>query len=125
MDELCVMTWNDHCLTAALSGEVDHHMALALRNVLDEEIRAGAQRWKRVDLIFDFSEVSFMDSSGIGVVMGRYNTVRIAGGNIYVTGCDPYVERLLEMAGIWLITTKMATGEEALAASRERRRNNG
>lgn len=100
-------------------------MALALRNVLDEEIRAGAQRWKRVDLIFDFSEVSFMDSSGIGVVMGRYNTVRIAGGNIYVTGCDPYVERLLEMAGIWLITTKMATVEEALAASRERRRNNG
>ena len=108
-------------LTISLKGELDHHAA---RGVMDSIDRCMEQNLP-VKTVLDLGGLTFMDSSGIGVVMGRYNTVRIAGGNIYVTGCDPYVERLLEMAGIWLITTKMATVEEALAASRERRRNNG
>ena len=115
MSESCVMRWVENCLVVELSGEVDHHMAAALRKVLDREIREKAEERTPIYLIFDFSAVTFMGSSGIGVVMGRYNTIRLTGGRVYITGCDSYVERILEMAGVFLITDRRTSSEKALA----------
>ena len=120
MSKSCEMTWENHCLIAKLSGEVDHHLAEELRRCLDEAILQGIDRMGRVDLIFDFRDVSFMDSSGIGVVMGRYNKIHETGGQVYVTGCEPYVDSILELSGIYLITRRKVTVQEALEESRGR-----
>lgn len=114
MSRSCELMWENHCLVARLSGEVDHHQSQKLRHVLDEAVSQGAKRWERVDLIFDFEEVSFMDSSGIGVVMGRYNKIQERGGRVYITGCSPYVDRILEMSGIYFIARRASTVKEAL-----------
>lgn len=111
MDEICVLTWKGNCLVAELAGEVDHHMTEALRKVLDREIQSAKN--SPVHLVFDFRQVTFMDSSGIGAIMGRYIQIKETGGTVYVSGCDPYVERLLEMSGIFFITEKVRSVEDA------------
>ena len=120
MSKACDMTWDGSCLVAKLSGEVDHHRTEELRQSLDEAVAQGASEGRTVDLIFDFTGVTFMDSSGIGVVMGRYNKIHEGGGTVYVTGCDPYVDRILELSGIYLITRRRNTVGEALAECRGR-----
>ena len=63
-------------LTALLSGEIDHHWAAILREKIDERAAAAAP----AILILDFSAVTFMDSSGIGLILGRHKLVSALGG---------------------------------------------
>ena len=63
-------------LTALLSGEIDHHWAAILREKIDERAAAAAP----AILILDFSAVTFMDSSGIGLILGRHKLVSAMGG---------------------------------------------
>ena len=71
-------------VTIWLSGELDHHAARSLRDQIDGAVdRTGAKR-----LRLDFEGVSFMDSSGIGLIMGRYRLMQLAGGQLYVTGAS-------------------------------------
>ena len=69
----------ENCLTIFLPGELDHHNA--------EEIRKGADKLIEENhikcVIFDFQETNFMDSSGIGVIMGRYKMVYLLGGEVW------------------------------------------
>ncbi len=70
----------DGVLTAVLSGEIDHHSAREIRT----EIDSTASKVKPRMLILDFSAVRFMDSSGIGLVMGRCKLMQVwdgLGGN--------------------------------------------
>lgn len=97
-------------LLVRLSGEIDHHFASEVRDKIDKAIEA----YRRQNLALDFQGVTFMDSSGIGVVMGRYNKIKDLGGITYVTGCNPYVDRILEMAGIYTIVKKCNTEEEIM-----------
>ena len=69
-------------LIAALSGEIDHHVAEKLRNDIDREMAMCDTK----NLIFDFRDVVFMDSSGIGMVLGRYKKVHNAGGRVRLNG---------------------------------------
>ena len=62
------ITYENDTVTARLSGEIDHHIAPAIRGEIDA--KCESRRPKR--LILDFSGVGFMDSSGIGLIMGRY-----------------------------------------------------
>jgi stage II sporulation protein AA (anti-sigma F factor antagonist) len=55
-----------------------------------------------------------MDSSGIGVVLGRYKKIKRKGGKLYVTGCSDYIERILHMAGVFNVTEKKDTVEDAV-----------
>ena len=68
----------ENCLTIFLPGELDHHNA--------EEIRKGSDKLIEENhikcVIFDFQETNFMDSSGIGVIMGRYKLVYLLGGEV-------------------------------------------
>ncbi len=79
-----------------VDGEIDHHIAERLRNEIDRVLlKSGA-----INIAFDFSNVEFMDSSGIGVIMGRYKKVSSLGGKIIIFGMNSNVERLVEMANL-------------------------
>lgn len=83
-------------LTALLSGEIDHHWAAILREKIDERAAAAAP----AILILDFSAVTFMDSSGIGLILGRYKLARELGGTVVVQHVPKDIRRMLALAGI-------------------------
>lgn len=83
-------------LSVRLAGELDHHAAGDIRARIDAE----AERGKYSTLILDFSGVSFMDSSGIGLVMGRYKLMKMLGGTVRVTGACARIEQVMRLAGL-------------------------
>ena len=90
-------------LIANLDGELDHHTSAVVREEIDKTVDAFHSR----NLIFNFEKVSFMDSSGIGVIMGRYNKIKQLEGKLVITGCSEYIDRILDMAGIYTIATRI------------------
>ena len=83
-------------LTAALHGEIDHHSAVSARGEIDTEI----DRVKATGLKLDLSDISFCDSSGLGLVMGRLKKMRSVGGTASVINPSERVEKVLRLAGI-------------------------
>ena len=83
-------------LIAALRGEIDHHSAIRLR----EEIDRAITDHRAEELILDFSEIAFMDSSGIGLILGRYKRMRACGGRMTVCGVSDRLLPLMRMAGL-------------------------
>ena len=86
----------DEILTARIIGEIDHHTARMVR----EEIDSAAQKVKPLRLCIDFTEVPFMDSSGVGLILGRYRLMQMWHGHIILTGLCPQVEKLVELSGL-------------------------
>ncbi len=83
-------------LTVRLSGELDQHMAEKIRNTIDSEIlKTGA-----VNLVFDMTESTFMDSSGIGMLIGRYKLMKRLNGGVEVMGMRENVFRIFKMSGL-------------------------
>ena len=76
-------------LTALLSGEIDHHWAAILREKIDERAAAAAP----AILILDFSAVTFMDSSGIGLILGRHKLISAMGGVVVVQKAPKDIKR--------------------------------
>ncbi|MGN1120589.1 MAG: anti-sigma factor antagonist [Oscillospiraceae bacterium] len=83
-------------MTAALSGDIDHHSARALRAELDEQISFSRPE----QLILDFAEVGFMDSSGIGLILGRLKAVRAIGGDILIKNARSDIEAVIRLSGL-------------------------
>ena len=83
-------------LTIRLDGEIDHHASETMREEIERLIRLGNPD----TLILDFEDVSFMDSSGVGMIIGRYKTMTARKGIVYAAGLHPPVERLFRMAGL-------------------------
>jgi stage II sporulation protein AA (anti-sigma F factor antagonist) len=83
-------------VTAYLSGEIDHHSAPAVRAVIDTYILKS----KPKTLIIDFGSVSFMDSSGIGLVMGRFKNIESYGGKMKITGLSSHAYKIMALSGI-------------------------
>lgn len=94
----------DGLLTVALSGELDHHNAAALRTRIDALLQDRSIR----ELVFDMRAVTFMDSSGIGIILGRYRTMSERGGGVSIQNANKYVERMLKMAGLSSLLKKQA-----------------
>lgn len=88
-------------LIAELVGEIDHHCAEPIRMDLDKRITMD----KPEVLSLDFSQVTFMDSSGVGLVMGRYRTLSAYGGKLELTGMSRTVQRVMQLSGIGKIAT--------------------
>lgn len=86
----------DEEMTAYLSGEIDHHNAKEIR----EEIDDTAQRAKPPLLVLDFKDVTFMDSSGIGLVMGRYAQMQELGGELRVVNLSGHIRKVMKLAGL-------------------------
>jgi len=83
-------------LTARLSGELDHHSARDMREAIDNAIELNMPTL----LILDFKDISFMDSSGIGLVMGRYRNLIKYGAELHITDAPPQIYKMLKLAGI-------------------------
>ena len=81
---------------AMLNGEIDHHNAKEIREEIDRFIIANQPR----ELAMDFSNISFMDSSGIGLIMGRYKLISECGGRLVVKNPRQYIKRVLKISGI-------------------------
>ena len=82
-------------LIISLNAELDHHLADEMREVIDEIIdERGVNR-----VIIDFSKVGFMDSAGIGLIMGRYKKIR-DNGDISVVGANESIKRILLISGL-------------------------
>lgn len=86
----------ENCLTIFLPQEVDHHNAEDIRKEADKVIEE--EHIKHV--IFDFENTSFMDSSGIGVIMGRYRHIFLLGGEVWAVHASDRMRRILHMSGV-------------------------
>ena len=86
-------------LIVRLSGELDHHTADMVRMQMDEAI----QRRQCEHLVLSLKDLQSMDSSGLGVILGRYKLIKNKGGKMVVCDVNPPVYRLLEMSGLFKI----------------------
>ena len=87
-------------LIISLNAELDHHLADEMREVIDEIIdERGVNRVMPKRVIFDFDSVTFMDSAGIGLIMGRYKKIR-DNGDISVVGANESIKRILLISGL-------------------------
>lgn len=86
----------ENCLTIFLPKEVDHHIAEDMRKNVDTII--GQNHIKIV--IFDFRNTEFMDSSGIGVIMGRYRTIYLMGGEVWAVHVNERMKKILNLSGV-------------------------
>ena len=86
-------------LYAFMPREVDHHSSLRLKDGI------AKMRVSRpvTSLVFDFSKTDFMDSAGIGMLLGRYKEMAAIGGEVFVRNTSPRVKRILEMSGIYRV----------------------
>lgn len=100
----------DNTLIVKFDGELDHHVAESIRTDLDEAISQQRVR----NLIFDLSGMRFMDSSGIGVIIGRYKHIAKLGGKVSVIHVTDQIDKIFSLAGLYNIVSKHNNKSEAL-----------
>lgn len=88
--------YHNQVLTAYIDGEIDHDAASGLRTAID----GAAQSLKPQVLCLDFGGVRFMDSSGVGLVMGRYRQMKLMGGRLRVVNVPDSIYRIFAMSGL-------------------------
>ena len=81
---------------AFLDGEIDHHCVPSIRNEIDLVVESCRPE----NLILDFGEVTFMDSSGIGLVMGRYQVMKNIGGRVSLQITPVHIRKVMRLAGL-------------------------
>lgn len=86
----------DRYLMVKMPEEIDHHQSFAISRKADtflmqEQIRG---------IVFDFEDTKFMDSSGVGVIMGRYKKISCLGGRVYAIHADRQIRRILYISGL-------------------------
>ncbi len=83
-------------LILKLTEEIDQHTADKIRIQIDNEIT----RYSPKSVIFDFKDISFMDSSGIGMVLGRYKLTKMIGGNFEIINVNRRMQKIFDMSGV-------------------------
>lgn len=102
------MVSNDR-LIISMNAELDHHLAEEMREVIDGVIDNRGVRY----ILFDFSKIGFMDSAGIGLIMGRYRKLS-DDGRIFVVGINESISRILLISGLHKLVTICADVNEAV-----------
>ncbi|MDQ0269309.1 anti-sigma F factor antagonist [Cytobacillus purgationiresistens] len=97
-------------LCVRLSGELDHHSADELRAQATKAI----EEFDIHHIVLNLEQLSFMDSSGLGVILGRYKQVKQMNGEMVVCAISPAVQRLFDMSGLFKIIRLEPTEEFAL-----------
>lgn len=97
-------------LCVRLDGELDHHTAIQLREKVDRAIKNLGLS----NILLNLERLTFMDSSGLGVILGRYNQVKSLGGEMVVCCVKPQVKRLFEMSGMFKIVQVTVNEDDAL-----------
>jgi stage II sporulation protein AA (anti-sigma F factor antagonist) len=88
--------FNDNELLIFLEGEIDHYSSVFVRGEIDKKI---AQTHPR-SAVLVLSGIDFMDSSGIGLVMGRYRNLQRTGATMHITGTSPQITKVMKLAGV-------------------------
>lgn len=99
-------------LIATLNGEVDHHFAEHFRKIIESEYREKNAK----NILLNFKNVRFMDSSGIGMVIGRYKLATAKGGTLVACELTLEVKRIFDMSGLSKIITIYDDVESAKAS---------
>lgn len=87
---------NSGSMIAKIDGDIDHHTAAEIRSIVDKNINS----FRPDRLSLDFSGVQFMDSSGIGLIMGRFKLMRATNGSMKVINIPKRLERMIKMSGL-------------------------
>ncbi len=90
-------------LVFGLIGELDEHSAPFVRKKLDEKIEQEDFN----DAVLDLSRLSFMDSTGIGVIIGRYKIMKKQNKRLYVRNPSPTVDKIFKMSGLYEIISRV------------------
>ena len=93
-----------NALIVRLSGDLDHSAAKGIRAELDALIAQSSIK----KLILDLNGLEFMDSSGIGLIIGRYKLMKRRGGSVAVCGPDAHIDRIFKMAGLYQLVERLA-----------------
>lgn len=104
----CIYVPKDKQLTLKITEEIDEHTTEKLRRKIDNEITRFLPR----KVIFDFGNVSFMDSAGIGMLLGRYKVIKMLGGQLALVNVNKQIERIFEISGILKIIPLIKNNEE-------------
>lgn len=106
---LSTETYNNY-LIVHLEGELDHHSAEEVRRKIDSEYYDKGL----TNMVLNFRGLNFMDSSGIGLVMGRYKNCNEQGGKVSIVNIGPNLEKILQMSGLMKIINVYPSIEEAI-----------
>ncbi len=97
-------------LVVRVEGELDMHVADEFRQKVDEALETGNIR----HVILNLKGVTFVDSSGLGVILGRYKKISATGGRLLAAGVKPQVARVFELSGLLKIIRTYGSEAEAL-----------
>ena len=93
-----------------ISGEIDHHTSIELRRQTESALAQMGGR----NIIFGFEQVTFMDSSGIGMMIGRYKQLQALGGRIAIACANEKITEIIRLSGLTKLLPTFDTLEEAL-----------
>ena len=96
MEEALRLSYREDTVIAEIGGEIDHHRAVSVRSQIDEALFAKMPK----KLIIDIGKVDFMDSSGLGLIMGRLAKTKEIGASLILQNPSARVTRMLKMAGL-------------------------
>lgn len=105
----------DGAVVVRLRGELDHHVAEQIRDEIDQQLAENRYR----ALVISFRGTEFMDSSGLGLILGRYRTIMQHQGRMALCEVSPSLRRLFELSGLLKILPVFGSESEALAAVKE------
>lgn len=97
-------------LLVSLDGELDHHNAASVREDIDRKFTDA----KTKNIVFNLQKLEFMDSSGLGIFIGRYKAVSAIGGKTFIAAPTPTAKRLIVLSGIHKIIPIYKSIDEAL-----------
>lgn len=101
---------NKKAMIVTIKSALDHHSAKSIRETIDLYFADT----KASHIIFDLSELEFMDSSGIGLIMGRYKFISPVGGRVIISGADEKTDKILSLSGIYKIAARAENVNSAL-----------
>ena len=92
----CEINVSGSVMKAALSGEIDHHSVRDVRERIDMELDINRPKM----LFLDFGKITFMDSSGIGLVLGRCRKTQLYGGKVEILNPSPQIKKVMKLSGL-------------------------
>ncbi|MBR1442602.1 MAG: anti-sigma F factor antagonist [Firmicutes bacterium] len=111
---------NEKAMIVEICGEIDHHCADEAREKIDKEFERSRCKY----IIFDFGKVDFMDSSGIGMIIGRYKIAERRGGKVIACNIQSEVKKIFKISGLFRIIECCSDMDEAIGMLRTGRPEN-
>lgn len=88
--------YKDDTLTFCIYGDIDHHSAKSIREAMDHDICF----YRAKQVVICLSSVDFMDSSGLGLILGRYNKIKELNGTLKLDGVSDSILKIIKLAGV-------------------------